>query len=73
MFLLREKLCDIGCASVVVDAMQNVKHIGNGDLMESLSRVCMNLACSDQGITDFAAKGGIELSFSKHLQFEKGL
>jgi hypothetical protein len=58
----REKLCEIGCASVVVAAMQNVKHIGNGDLMESLSRVCMNLACSDQGITDFAAKGGIELS-----------
>ena len=58
----REKLCEIGCASVVVAAMQNVKHICNGDLMESLSRVCMNLACSDQGITDFAAKGGIELS-----------
>ena len=55
----REALCCIGCARVIVDAMHDRRHALDGDLMESLSRVCMNLVCSDHGIDDFVDAGGI--------------
>ena len=57
----REKLCAIGCASVIVTTMHNQRYWSNGNLMESLARVCMNLACSDLGINDFVKNDGIQL------------
>jgi ribosomal protein S18 acetylase RimI-like enzyme len=82
----REELCSIGCAQIVLENMKKQLSITcaswrctdqamdqTADMMEQLTRVCMNLVCSDAGIDDFVRHGGISLLLKAILETHRAL
>ena len=59
-------------------ALMTMSHVAQAmdqtaDMMEQLTRVCMNLVCSDTGIDDFARHGGISLLLKAILETHPAL